>query len=163
MGTRTTARETVALLQVIWTDRAGPTAACARVRTLMAQQLTRHRIASGFAPPVIVAAKGGGLMGIVRNEAAVVRFPDGTAFAVAVFTRVEPERAAAHADIDAGIGTVARLLVDRLRGSSLRGERQCEDLERARAGSRQERESPPPSLIRLPPITSAPGTTPRPP
>lgn len=113
-GSRTTARETVALLQAIWTDRAGAPEACAAVRRAMGQQLTRHRIASGFAAPVAVAAKSGGLMGVVRNEAGVVSYPDGRAFAVAIFTRSDPG-ATNTAEIDAGIGTVARLLIDQLR------------------------------------------------
>ena len=114
LGTRTTAMETVRLLQAIWTDRGGPQRACTAVRRTMGQQLTRHRIAAGFAPPVTVAAKSGGLMGIIRNEAGVVTFPDGAAYAVAVFTR-RKRTGTNPARIDAGIGTVARLLVDKLR------------------------------------------------
>ncbi len=116
-GPRTTARETVALLQAIWTDHAGAPQACAAVRHAMAHQLTRHRIASGFTAPVTVAAKSGGLMGIVRNEAGVVTLPDGTAYAAAVFTRSEPGATNA-AEIDSGIGTIARLLVDQLRADA---------------------------------------------
>jgi hypothetical protein len=62
----------VRLLQGIWTDTAAEAAACASVRRAMGQQLTRHRIASGFGPDVKVAAKSGGLMGLVRNEAGVM-------------------------------------------------------------------------------------------
>ena len=114
-GTRTTPREAVALLQAIWTDSAGPPDACAAVRRYMGQQLTRHRIASGFPPDVAVAAKSGGLMGVVRNEVGVVTFPDGAAYAVAVFTRREPGNPTEPAVIDAAIGQTARALVDRLR------------------------------------------------
>ena len=89
-GSRTTAAETVALFRAIWTDQAGPPAACAAVRRAMARQLTRHRIASAFGPTVAVAAKSGGLLGIVRNEAGVVTFPDNRQYAVAVFTRARP-------------------------------------------------------------------------
>ncbi len=67
-GSRTTPADMVGLLQAIWTDAAAPSAVCARVPGLMGQQLTQHRIASGFGPGVVVAAKSGGLMGIVRNE-----------------------------------------------------------------------------------------------
>jgi beta-lactamase class A len=81
----------------------------------MHQQLTRHRIASGFGPDVRVAAKSGGLMGVVRNEAGVVTFPDGHAYAVAVFTRSDPRMQAEATSIDAGIGRVARLMVEQLR------------------------------------------------
>jgi beta-lactamase class A len=114
-GNRTTAAETVTLLQAIWTDRAGPAQACAAVRQAMGRQLTRDRIASGFGPDVAVSAKSGGLMGIVRNEAGVVAFPDGSAYAVAVFTRREPCITTEPGDIHAGIGRVARALVDELR------------------------------------------------
>jgi beta-lactamase class A len=116
-GTRTTARETVRLLQEIWTDRAAPAPACASIRQLMGQQLTRSRIASGFSPPAQVAAKSGGLLGVVRNEAAVVAFPDGAAYAVAVFTRREPDTRLDPAVIDAAIGRIANELVGQLRGN----------------------------------------------
>jgi beta-lactamase class A len=120
--THTTARETAALLRSIWTDRAGAPEACAAVRQTMAQQLTRHRIASVFLPPITVAAKSGGLMGIVRNEAGVVTFPSTSAYAVAVFTRSEPGTTNA-AEIDSGIGTIARLLIDRLRDEPVRDQK----------------------------------------
>jgi beta-lactamase class A len=81
----------------------------------MGQQLTRHRIASGFGPQVTVAAKSGGLMGIVRNEAAVVSFPDGQQYAIAVFTRRTPGITTDPAHIDAGIGRIAQTLIDHLR------------------------------------------------
>jgi beta-lactamase class A len=116
-GTRATARKTVALLQAIWTERAGAPQACAAVRRALMHQLTRHRIASGFPAPVSVAAKSGGLMGVVRNEAGVVTFPDGLAYAVAVFPRSAPD-ATNTAEIDTGIGTIARLLVEQLRGGA---------------------------------------------
>jgi beta-lactamase class A len=114
-GSRTTAADTVRLLQAIWTDAAAAPAACAAVRSAMGQQLTRHRIASGFGPDVTVAAKSGGLMGIVRNEAGVVGFPDGQQYVVAVFTRCAPGVTTDPAHIDAGIGRIARTLIDYLR------------------------------------------------
>jgi beta-lactamase class A len=81
----------------------------------MAQQLTRHRIASGFGPDVAVAAKSGGLMGLIRNEAAVVTFPDAQQYAVAMFTRSTPDITTDPAHLDAGIGHIARALIDELR------------------------------------------------
>ncbi|MFG2695862.1 serine hydrolase [Kitasatospora sp. NPDC048407] len=102
-GTRTTPRDMAALLRLIWTDRAGPAAACARVREVMGQQLTRHRIAGGFRPPVRVAAKSGSLLGIPRNEIGVVSFPDGRQYAAAVFTRSLP--GSDDAAINRAIGT----------------------------------------------------------
>lgn len=115
-GSSTTAADTVRLLQAIWIDVAASPPACAAVRRAMAAQLTRHRIASGFGPDVTVAAKSGGLMGLVRNEAGVVSFPNGEQYAVAVFTRCAPDATVDPARIDAGIGRIARALVDQLRG-----------------------------------------------
>jgi beta-lactamase class A len=86
-GTRTTARDMVHLLRLIWTGQAGPPAACDRVKALMARQLTRDRIASAFRLPVRVAAKSGSLFGIIRNEIGVISYPDGHQYAAAVFTR----------------------------------------------------------------------------
>ena len=97
----------------MWNDEAGPPAACARVRDLMAQQLTRQRIARGFGPGVSVAAKSGGLLGVARNEVGVVRFPDGDAYAVAVLTRsadpLRDERAVDDAIAEAAARAVRRL------------------------------------------------------
>lgn len=114
-GSRTTARDSVRLLQAIWIDEAGPADACETVRRGMNRQLTRHRIASGFPPGVSVAAKSGGLLGIVRNEIGVVTFPDGAGYAVGVFTRTDPSRRADARFVDAAVGTVAAEAVERLR------------------------------------------------
>jgi beta-lactamase class A len=111
-GSRTTAFETVTLLQEIWTDRAGDRNACHSVREIMERQLTRSRIASGFSADTKVAAKSGALMGVVRNEAGVVALPDGSAFAVAIFTRREKENTTKPGIIDGVIGRVARSLID---------------------------------------------------
>nr|WP_145489745.1 MULTISPECIES: serine hydrolase [Streptomyces] len=102
VGTRTTARDMVRLLRLLWSGQAGPAEACARVRAVMGRQLTRHRIASGFRTPVRVAAKSGGLAGIVRNEVGVVSYPDGRRYAAAVFTR--SSAGADDAAINAAIG-----------------------------------------------------------
>lgn len=66
-ATRTTARDMCRLLRLIWEDRAGPATACARVRLHLSRQLTRHRLAAGFPFPTRVAAKSGGLLGVVRT------------------------------------------------------------------------------------------------
>ena len=102
-GSRTTPRDMVDLLRLIWSDRAGPAAACRRVRAVMARQLTRHRIASGFRRPVQVAAKSGSLVGVVRNEIGVISCPDGRRYAAAVFTRSRP--GSDDVAISAAIGT----------------------------------------------------------
>ncbi len=116
-GTRTTPHDMVALLKAVWTDRATTPRACAAVRNLMSHQLTRTRIASGFDSSVTVAAKSGALLKVVRNEVGVVALPDGSAFAVAVFTRQHLGDAIDGAQIDASIGRVARSLVDELRNN----------------------------------------------
>lgn len=99
------------LLRLIWTDQAAPAAACSRVRSVMSRQLTKHRIASGFRSPVGVAAKSGGLAGVVRNEIGVATYPNGQRYAIAVFTRAQP-----GAD-DAAIGAAAAAGVAALRST----------------------------------------------
>jgi beta-lactamase class A len=109
-GSHTTAADTVRLLRAVWAEPAAEP-----LRQAMRDQLTRHRIASGFGPEAAVAAKSGGLMGVVRNEAGVVTLPGGRSYAVAVFTRRPPGVTTDPAHIDAGIGRVARALIDQLR------------------------------------------------
>jgi len=52
-------------------------------------------------------------MGIVRNEVGVVTYPNDQQYAVAVFTRSASNTSAAV--VNAGIGRIARLLVENLR------------------------------------------------
>ncbi|MGW2635381.1 serine hydrolase [Streptomyces sp. NPDC001348] len=112
-GTRTTPRDMVELLRLIWTDQAGPAAACERVRAVMTRQLTRHRIASGFRLPVRVAAKSGSLVGVIRNEVGVISCPDGSRYVAAVFTRSQP--GSDDAAISRAIGTATARAVTALR------------------------------------------------
>jgi beta-lactamase class A len=114
LGSRTTPHETVTLLQALWTDRAKTSRACAAVRHQMSNQLVRTRIASGFDSSVTVAAKSGALLKVVRNEVGVVSFLDGSAFAVAVFTRQHHYNEVDAVQVDAAIGQVARSLVEEL-------------------------------------------------
>jgi len=127
---RSTPRDMVELLRLIWTDRAGPAAACERVRAVMARQLTRHRIASGFRPPVRVAAKSGSLAGVVRNEIGVISDPDGHRYAAAVFTRSRP--GSDEVAINAAIGTATALAVAALRAEGVRR------IQSGRAGDRRD-------------------------
>ena len=109
-----TAREIGMLLSAIWTDRAGPSDACAFVRGVMAEQIIDARIPSGFAIDGVRVAGKTGTLPAIRNEAGVVSYPDGRSFAVAIFTRADslsPRRP----DIDAAIGRAARIAVDALR------------------------------------------------
>ncbi len=112
---RVTARDMATLLRLIWSDQAGPAAACERVRRLMGQQLTKHRLAAAFPAPARVAAKSGSLTGIVRNEIGVVSYPDGRAYTAAVLCQArQPWRS--DAAINAVIGTAAATAVRALRG-----------------------------------------------
>lgn len=108
-----TPRDVTTLLHALWTDAAASAEACRQARDIMARQIWPHRMTSGFPPGVRVAAKTGTLP-TWRNEAGVVTYPDGRAFAVAVFTR-----ATALADrqplVDASIGRAAFTAVEHLR------------------------------------------------
>lgn len=118
--TRTTPRDMATLLRLIWTDQAGPPSACRRVRELMGQQLTKHRLAAGFPPPARVSAKSGSLVGVVRNEIGVIEYPDGPGYAAAVFARA---RQPWHNDaaINTAIGAAAAAAVDVLRSATRAG------------------------------------------
>jgi beta-lactamase class A len=115
-ATRTTARETTALLALIWDDEAGPPAACAYVRSLMGKQLQRERIARAVKNDgdVRFAGKTGTFGGRYRNEAGVFEFPDGGRYAVSVFTRGH-ELYTRPLDIDDAIGEAARIAVTEIR------------------------------------------------
>jgi beta-lactamase class A len=108
-----TPREITSLLTAIWRDRAGPADACAEVRELMSHQLSTHRLIAAFDDDVRVAAKNGSLWGVL-NEAAVVEYPDGGRYAVAVFLRT-PDLGGRNPAADAAIGRAARTAVDHLR------------------------------------------------
>lgn len=109
-----TARETTRLLELVWTDQAGPAEACAEVRRILELQVFRDRLGSGFPDGVTIASKTGTLP-FLRNEAGVVTYPGGGRYAVAVFARAASP-AYRQPDQDRIIGTLARIAVDHLRG-----------------------------------------------
>ena len=109
-ATRTTARDMCLLLHLIWTDEAAPRDACRRIRTLMARQLTRQRLAAAFAPPARVSAKSGSLLGVYRNEVGVIEYPDGRWYTAGVFTRTT-DASRGEVAINAAIGRAAALAV----------------------------------------------------
>ncbi|MFE9612039.1 serine hydrolase [Streptomyces sp. NPDC006012] len=112
--TSATAGQMATLLRLIWRDEAGPGDACRAVRTILGQQRLTRKIATGFSDEVRVAAKSGTVPGCANNDAGVVQYPDGSRFAVAVFTR--PAGPAPRAPkADSAIGTAARLAVEHLR------------------------------------------------
>ncbi|MEU1500248.1 serine hydrolase [Streptomyces sp. NPDC005732] len=112
-----TARETTRLLRLIWRDEAAVPEACAQVRDLMSRQIFRHRLASGFPGDTVIAAKTGTLPGL-HMEAGVVRYPDGRCYAVSVFARTR-RLAVTGPEVDAAIGTAARIAVESLRDAGL--------------------------------------------
>ncbi|WP_031078468.1 serine hydrolase [Streptomyces sp. NRRL S-118] len=114
-----TPREITRLLRLVWRDEAGPAEACAFVRELMARQVFRHRLVSGFPDDVVVAAKTGTLPGL-HIEAGVVTYPDGGRYAVAVFART-PDLTTGRTATDSAIGRAARLAVEALRTGSATG------------------------------------------
>lgn len=118
----TTPRDATRLLRAIWTDRAGPAGACALVRQMMSRQENTQRLASGFPDEVAVAGKTGTLP-TVRNEAGVVTYPDGRAYAISIFTRTE-SLADRNAVLDAAIGKAAAIAVAALRAESAAEEHQ---------------------------------------
>ncbi|MFE4548444.1 serine hydrolase [Streptomyces sp. NPDC056785] len=112
-----TARETTRLLRLIWRDEAAVPEACAQVRDLMSRQVFRHRLASGFPGDTVIAAKTGTLPGL-HMEAGVVRYPDGRCYAVSVFARTR-RLAVTGPEVDAAIGTTARIAIEFLRDAGL--------------------------------------------
>ena len=110
---RSTPREMTRLLSMIWRDEAAPPDACAEMRWIMYQQVWPHRLSSAFGDGYRLGAKTGTLP-TLRNEAGVVEHPDGSRYAVAVFTRAA---SAGHhlPAADASIGTAARIAIDHLR------------------------------------------------
>lgn len=119
-----TPREITSLLAALWQDRAGCAEACAEVRELMGGQLSQHRLVAGFGDhgdAVRVAAKNGALWGVL-NEAAVVEYPDGGRYAVAVFLRT-PDLTGRNRAAGDAIGRAARIAVDHLRAGAGRATR----------------------------------------
>ena len=108
-----TPRAMTELLRLVWRDEAGPAVACARVRGVMAQQVWPHRLTAGFPADVTLAGKTGTLPS-AHNEVAVVTYPDGARYAVAVFTRSHRYELR-QPQLDRAIGLAGRTAVEALR------------------------------------------------
>lgn len=103
----------VDLLDRLWTDRIASPAVCARVRTALGHQRTRHRLAVELAGDgVRVASKTGTFLDL-RHEVGVVEIGSDR-IAVAAFTR-SAAPAEEQLEADFAIGHAARLLVEALR------------------------------------------------
>ena len=83
---RTTARDMTRLLAAVWAGTAASPRACATLRRVMSQQVTR-RLAGAVPNGGTLEAKSGGLFRRVFNEIALITDPNGEAYSVAVLTR----------------------------------------------------------------------------
>ncbi len=115
--TRTTSRDATTLLRLIAHHQAAPADACIEIRRVMSLQFAPHRLRSGFPSPLLVWGKTGTLPG-VYNEVGVVEYPDGSAYAVAVFTR-SSESNEMNPKADRAIGKAAALAVAELRAGQV--------------------------------------------
>lgn len=111
-----TPRAMTDLLSRIWRDEAGPAQVCAQARRILALQVWPHRLTAGFPAEVALAGKTGTLPSI-HNEVAVVSYPDGGRYAVAVFTRSR-SYSLRQPMLDRAIAEAGRLAVDALRAST---------------------------------------------
>ncbi len=83
---RTTARDATRLLAAVWAGTAASPRACASLRRVMSQQVTR-RLAQAVLEGGTLEAKSGGLFRRVFNEIALITDPGGEAYSVAVLIR----------------------------------------------------------------------------
>ena len=111
---RTTARDMVRLLGLVWRDEAGPAAACASLRDLMAAQIGT-RIGGRLPRGHRVWCKSGTLFGVALNEVGVIEAPDARRFAAAMFTRAH-RPFEGRPEIIRAIGEVTARAVEHLRG-----------------------------------------------
>lgn len=111
---QSTTAEMCTILDLIWTDTAANTEQCAFMRQLLAEQVWRHRVASGFSPRRFEVAGKTGTIDRVRAETSVVTPSGERPIALSIVTRAaraEPELP----EVDRTIGRIARVLVDTLR------------------------------------------------
>ncbi|GAA5014110.1 serine hydrolase [Actinopolymorpha pittospori] len=107
-------RDMTRLLTAIWRDQAASPEQCAYMRTVLAQQVWTQRLAAAFPfDDVVVAGKTGSFIAL-RHEVGVVEYPNGEAYAVAVFTRSARTRLILPA-ADAAIAQAAKIAVASLR------------------------------------------------
>jgi beta-lactamase class A len=124
---RTTPAEMCTLLRSIWLDRAATSELCARMRKILHSCLTSNGLDSRL-PQARTAGKTGTLFLadqdasvslIVRNEAAVLEFPNGGRYAVAVYTRQVGGKPMLHdPSASCAIGTTAQVAVSYLQAAA---------------------------------------------
>ena len=114
---RTTPRDMTRLLRLIYTDAAASRESCEQMRRILLNQVWPHRLAAGFPEDDVFTAGKTGTLFVWRNEVGAVGYPDGSLFAVAVYTRARQPRIK-DPRADAVIGAAARAAVDALRGAA---------------------------------------------
>lgn len=108
------ARALIELLQALWTPSPIDTGVTERVRTLMAANLIRHRLAPDFSSDASRWSSKTGTLLNLRHEFGVVEHADGQIFGVAVLTESRVP-AISQPGAEALMAQVARTLRDRLR------------------------------------------------
>ncbi|MBO8184169.1 serine hydrolase [Streptomyces spirodelae] len=109
-----TARAFVDLLEALWTPSAVDPDVAARMRSLMADNVLRQRLAPDFSSDAATWASKTGTLLNLRHEVGVVHHSDGALFAVAALTESQVP-AAAQPGAEALMAQVARELRDHLR------------------------------------------------
>jgi beta-lactamase class A len=109
-----TARSCVDLLQVLWMPSAVAPEVAARIRSLMADNVMRQRLAPDFSSDAATWASKTGTLLNLRHEVGVVEHDDGGLYAVAALTESHVP-AAAQPGAEALMAQVARELRDHLR------------------------------------------------
>ncbi|MFC4586020.1 serine hydrolase [Sphaerisporangium corydalis] len=108
------ARAFVELLQALWTPSPIDAGVAERVRTLMADNVLRHRLAPDFSSDAAKWSSKTGTLLNLRHEIGVVEHADGRLYGVAVLTESRVP-ATSQPGADALMAQVARTLRDRLR------------------------------------------------
>jgi beta-lactamase class A len=108
------ARAFTDLLRALWAPSRLPAEVAARVRSLMAENVLRHRLAPDFSSDSSTWSSKTGTLLNLRHEAGVVEHDDGSAYAVVALTESRVP-AAAQPGAEAVMAQVARSLHDYLR------------------------------------------------
>jgi beta-lactamase class A len=108
------ARAFADLLHALWVPSRLPAGVAARVRSLMAANMMRHRLAPDFSSDTMTWASKTGTLLNLRHEAGVAEHDDGSAYAVAALTESRVP-AAVQPGAEAVMAQVARALHDHLR------------------------------------------------
>ena len=108
------ARAFADLLQALWVPSRLPAEVAARVRSLMAENMVRHRLAPDFSSDSSKWSSKTGTLLNLRHEVGVVEHDDGGAYAVAALTESRVP-AAVQPGAEAVMAQVARALHDYLR------------------------------------------------